>query len=372
MAARAFLQAAPDPFQKAREWKRGCGGKVLAYLLPDIPEEIIHASGIYPFPLMNMRRRASLSEGLIPSYLCPLVRNPLEMALDGELDFVDGLVIPYTCDTTRAFSHVWESTFPSLFSYTLWLPKKDQDGSSRSFLRSEFLRFKGKVEEFSNRKISDDDLQQSIRIFNGCRKTLRKLFHRKKRGGSFLAYSDFMEIVKRSMFMPSEENNQALSDLLISAEGKTRETKDSVRVFLSGAICDSYDLLKGMEEVGLEVVDDNLYNGTRHFLQDVNENEDPIEALVERHLAKDPLSVYHYPKERWGNYLTERVKENNIQGFIFLTPKYCDPIQFDYPFIKELLNDWGIPVLYLETDFPSVTDAGLKTRIEAFAEMVKG
>ena len=258
MAARAFLQKASDPFQAAREWKKGSGGKVLAYLLPDIPEEIIHASGAYPFPLLNMRRRPSLSEGLIPSFLCPLIRNPLEMALDGELDFVDGLVIPYTCDTTRAFSHVWESVFPSQFSYTLWLPKKNQNLSSRAFLRSEFLRFKGKVEEFSNRKISDDDLCQSIKIFNGCRKILRKLFHPQKTGGSFLAYSDFMEIVKRSMFMPTEENNQAISDLPQDVEGGTAETKDSPRVFLSGAICESYDLLKGMEEVGLEVVDDNL------------------------------------------------------------------------------------------------------------------
>lgn len=372
METGAFLQEASDPFQEAREWKKGGAGKVLAYLLPDVPEEIIHASGIYPFPLLHMKRRPALSEGIIPSFLCPIVRNPLEMAMEGELDFVDGIVIPYTCDTTRAFSHVWENLFPTLFSHTLWLPKKDQGPAARAFLHSEFVRLKKQIEGLANRKISDDDLRYSISMFNGCRQRLRELFRRKAEGASCLPYSGFMEIVKRAMFMPTREKNHALPDLAHDVAGEAAPPGESARVFLSGAVCDSYDLLRGMEEVGLEVVDDDLYNGTRYFLQDVNEGGDPIEALVERHLARDPLSIYHYPKERWIHHLTNRVKGKNIQGFIFLTPKYCDPVQFDYPFIRELLHAWGIPVLYLETDFPAVVDAGLRTRLEAFAEMVKG
>lgn len=344
----------------------------MAYFLPDIPEEIIHASGVYPFPLLDIKRRSSLSEGVVPTFLCPLVRNPLEMALAGELDFVDGMVIPYTCDTTRAFSHVWEDLFPSLFNHTLWFPKKGGNNASRTFLCSEFLRFKERVEEFSNGRISDDALSRSIHTYNRSRKILRELFHRRGNGGSCLAYSDFMEILKRSMFMPGEENTRGLVELVDDLEKSTANTGESVRVFLFGAICDSYDLLKCMEGMGLQIVDDNLYNGTRYFLGDVNEDEDPIEALVERHFAKDPLSVYHYPEEEWIDYFEKRVKENNIQGFIFLLPKYCDPAQFDYPFIKKLLNDWGIPVLHLETDFPSFADAGLHTRLEAFTEMVKG
>jgi bcr-type benzoyl-CoA reductase subunit C len=372
MAAGAVTQETPDFFREAREWKGASQGKVLAYLLPDIPEEIIHASGLYPFPLLSMRRRPALSEGRVPSFLCPVIRNPLEMAADGVLDFIDGLLIPYTCDTTRAFSHVWESLFPSLFSYTLWLPKKVQAPLSRAFLHSEFMRLKKTLEEFTKRKISHDALHRSIGLFNNCRKTLREIHRSRKKGASCFAYSDFMEIVKASMFMPTEEKNQALSALARDRGGNAARSGASTRVFLSGALCDSRDLLRDMEEMGLEVVDDDLYNGTRHFLQDANENGDPIEALVDRHMAKDPLHVYHYPRETWVQYLTERVRESAVRGFIFLTPEYCDPAQFEYPFIKELLHEWKIPVLYLETDFPAVVDAGMKTRLEAFAEMVKG
>lgn len=373
MAASTLAQEAPDFFQEARDWKGRRGGKVLAYLLPDIPEEIIHAAGLYPFPLLSMRRRPALSEGIVPSFLCPMIRNPLEMAMGGELDFIDGLVIPYTCDSTRAFSHVWESLFPSLFSYTLWLPKKVQGDSSRAFLRSEFRRLKGTLEAFTGRKISDDALHQSIHLFNGCRKMLRDVYRRRKKGASCPVYSDFMEIVKASMFMPVGEKNRTFHALAGDAEeGSAMPEGRSARVFLSGALCDSRELLRDMEVMGLEVVDDALYNGTRHFLQDADEEGEPIDSLVDRHMAKDPLPVYHYPKETWVQYLSERIRESAVRGVIFLTPKYCDPAQFEYPFIREVLREWNIPVLNLETDFPAVVDAGLKTRLEAFAEMVKG
>jgi benzoyl-CoA reductase/2-hydroxyglutaryl-CoA dehydratase subunit BcrC/BadD/HgdB len=44
---------------------------------------------------------------------------------------------------------------------------------------------------------------------------------------------------------------------------------------------------------------------------------------------------------------------------------------FDYPLVKELLQGFGIPILFVETDSSSRSSAQLKTRLEAFAEILR-
>jgi benzoyl-CoA reductase/2-hydroxyglutaryl-CoA dehydratase subunit BcrC/BadD/HgdB len=70
--------------------------------------------------------------------------------------------------------------------------------------------------------------------------------------------------------------------------------------------------------------------------------------------------------------LARAIDSHRVKGFVYLTLKYCEPAEFDYPFIKECLHELGIPVLYLEVDSPSTLRAQMATRLEAFAEMLKG
>ena len=86
--------------------------------------------------ILGLDRSVSLSDSHIPSFICSPIRNAFEIALDGGLDFIDGMVIPYVCDSTRAFSQVWEANFPDLFNHTLWLPKFISAGLADTLLLS--------------------------------------------------------------------------------------------------------------------------------------------------------------------------------------------------------------------------------------------
>jgi benzoyl-CoA reductase/2-hydroxyglutaryl-CoA dehydratase subunit BcrC/BadD/HgdB len=69
-------------------------------------------------------------------------------------------------------------------------------------------------------------------------------------------------------------------------------------------------------------------------------------------------------------HIVRLVKEKNARGVIFLLFKFCDPHAFDYPDIKKYMDEAGIPVLLLEIDDPLPAEGQLKTRFEAFLEMV--
>lgn len=368
-----FHEILSEPFVVAKEWKNATGGRIIGHLLPDVPEELIHASGALPLPLLPRSRRATLPPAQLPGFICALVSDPMSDALNGRLDFMDGAVIPYVCDSTRALSHVWELHFGNRFSHSLWLPKKMHEGTPMEFLYEELARMRRAVGRFLGKEIAKAAINLSIEIYNRNRGLLRRLHHIKKRGLSSLTNADYFACVESSMLIPKDDHSRLLMDLLKALEVDSWEDFDEKpekpRIFLFGAVCDP-DLARCIDEVGLEIVDDNLYNGTRVFSSDVPPGDDPIRSLTERQFSKDPLSCYQYPEGKVVASLSRRWRDANIDGVLFLSPRYCEPLEFDYPAIKSLAAQLSVPLLFLETDLTSRSLAQLRTRIQAFSEIL--
>jgi benzoyl-CoA reductase subunit C len=118
-----FREVLRAPWEQARAWKEKTGGKVVAHLLPDVPEEIIHAAGALPIAVEGAGVQVSRAQAHIPGYTCSHAMGALELGLRGDLDVVDGMVIPYVCDTTRNLFHIWSHCFPNMTNEFLRLPK---------------------------------------------------------------------------------------------------------------------------------------------------------------------------------------------------------------------------------------------------------
>ena len=62
----------------------------------------------------------------------------------------------------------------------------------------------------------------------------------------------------------------------------------------------------------------------------------------------------------------------SIEAAIIFVLKFCDTHLFDAPQLTEELKALGLPVLHLEWEHSLSGLAQLKTRVEAFIEMVGG
>ena len=54
------------------------------------------------------------------------------------------------------------------------------------------------------------------------------------------------------------------------------------------------------------------------------------------------------------------------RGVVFVFLKFCDPHGFDYPYIKSMLDEAGIPSMLFEIEDRLPAEGQLRTRIEAF------
>jgi len=96
-----------------------------------------------------------------------------------------------------------------------------------------------------------------------------------------------------------------------------------------------------------------------------------MKAIAERYLRKIPCPFMYSSEERF-RHVREMVKLFDVEGILIFSLKSCDVHSFDAPLLaEELKNNENLPVICLEWEHSLSGIAQLRTRIEAFIEMLE-
>ena len=79
----------------------------------------------------------------------------------------------------------------------------------------------------------------------------------------------------------------------------------------------------------------------------MDEKKPPLKAITARYLERIICPAKHLQLKGRGENLIRMVKESKADGVVFLLLKFCDPHAFDYPYIKEMLEEENIPCMLL-------------------------
>jgi bzd-type benzoyl-CoA reductase N subunit len=377
-------QILKDPNGYVKRFKAESGRKVVGTFCSYAPEEIILAAGAHPFRLFGSGEKIRLAEAHLQSYCCSLVRGALEDALGGRLAFLDGVVFPHTCDSIQRLSDIWRLNVTACFHLDLVLPVKLDTDSARQYMIDVLRRFRGELGEKLGVTISDEDLRAAIRICNRIRAALTRIDRLRGEQPEILKGSDLYALVRAAMIMARERAATLLEEVAEELEnkgadhvlaGSKREAAavsglQRKRIFLSGGICNQPDVYTIIEEAGGAVVGDDLCTGSRYFSGLIDEKADPATAIANRYLERIVCPAKHRGLTDRADHLVRLVREKQANGVIFFLLKFCDPHAFDYPYLKEALDREGIPSMLLEVEDRLPADGQLRTRFEAFVEMI--
>ena len=373
-----FAAAVDSPYEEAQR-RKAQGQKIIGWLLTDVPEELIHAAGAFPVGVLGSNKNIRLADTHLQVWVCSLMRSSLEMGLNGELDFLDGILIPQTCDTTRAMVGIWRKTCKIPYIENFMLPKQVNRPSAREYLIGELARLKNKLEQETGVVISDERLCASIRLFNENRQLLRRMFEIHVSHPEVISSREAYTVIKAAMTMDKEEHNKLLGDLLRELEQKVSELvkqhdqpNSKVRLIISGEVWEPPEIMDLIEEAGGVVVGDDLLTGARYLGPDAAEDGNLLEALADRQLKKIPFGGFDNQDYERRRFLIDLVRQSKAMALIFLHLKFCEPENYDYNDMREGLNSAGIPNLRLETEFTNPSLGQIRTRLEAFIEMIGG
>jgi bcr-type benzoyl-CoA reductase subunit C len=337
-----------------------------------VPEEIVHAGGALPMVIAGGGEPTSLADSHMPGFACSLVRSNLELALRGTLDFCDGFVFPYTCDSMQCLSEIWKRNLPNTFIHHIVLPTRLDTPAARPYLLDELRRFKSKLEGLLGHEISQRALWDSIAVYNTNRMHMQRLYQLRRSKPGLLKARQMLAVVSAAMVMPKEEHNQWVAELLEVAGERESNGQGKIHLVLSGILATNPDLLDLIEELGGVIVDDDLFNGARYFSGLANQTPDPIESLAHRFLEMMPCPTKHNPARGWAEHIVNLARQGQADGVIILLLKFCDPHAFDYPYLKDRLDEAGIPRLLIETGQESQALGQIRTRLQAFFEVIGG
>jgi benzoyl-CoA reductase subunit C len=139
---------------------------------------------------------------------------------------------------------------------------------------------------------------------------------------------------------------------------------------IMGPLTDNYALLEKIEQLGAEIIDDDITNGRRYCSRDVETEGDLYENLAKRYLFADPSPTLNSNTKIDQQAFQRRINELDLQGVIYINQKFCEPHIHNYLAKLEILKQRKINVFMLE-----IEHAGLDTserdllRIESFIEI---
>lgn len=352
------------------------GKKVVGYFCTYTPVELLHAAGVAPIRLFQGGDEQVASSGEIHtrSFFCQFTqtcigkfreKDPLYTAVDKIYTF-------NTCDQMKKTAEaIYE--FYDVPTQIFCLPRERHREAALHFYRSEIRAFKEDLEELTSRKITDEEISRQIRLHNQIRQILREISELRKRPDPPLTGREFLTLVRGYYYLPPEEVLVLYQELYPQLAAKVSREDDRIRLMMSGGIVADGDgkLVRLIEEeVGARIVVEEHCTGLRHFYCQVSEEGDPLGALAEGYLRKAPCARTKPLKDRL-EFAGQLAQEYQVDGVVHTYLKFCTCYGVSKNSFVNQFKKLGLPVLEIGADYSHSDTGQLKTRVEAFVEVLE-
>ncbi|MBI5535107.1 MAG: 2-hydroxyacyl-CoA dehydratase [Deltaproteobacteria bacterium] len=307
--------------------------------------------------------------GSMQPYLCPTVRGARVLLGQG-FEGAIAAVIPHTCDSMQGLAAIGLDMGASAMPVvTFRHPRGGDRASAREFLQAELRAFIASIERIAGRKLTMDRLGDAIELHEGIDRAMRRVL--RMRTCIALGDVELYRILRKREWMRASDfafELRALEQMIDSAA----TPRKGIPLMVSGMVPEPSDFFEAVDAAGAYVaVDDYAAIGRRLPMHDTQEAE-PIGRLIDRMMGAAPCPTR--TSDPWSRvrYLVERARAARAPGAILHTVKFCEPELFDVPVLRRGLEEAGLKVLHIETEFEPQMSGQLVTRIEAFVEMLGG
>jgi benzoyl-CoA reductase subunit C len=366
-----------DDSQYIQEWKKA-GGNIIGLTCTSIPEEILYAGNgpgkILPFRMNAVGCDSTEDADIHMSKMtCGYVKCLLQMGLDGQYDFLDGMVISSCCEPMRCTYEHWRDEVDPGFLQMLTIPHNTEVPSNHKWFLDGLMDLSNRIDEHFNRKVSHEDLMKAIKTYNTYRKLMQELYALRALDQPKLTGAEAAKIALGGSIMPKDLFNEKLAASLAELRKRPGISDYSARIMIAGGHMDDTLLIDIIEEAGAIVVTDNLSIGRKNIEGLVDEQTDkPFEALSQRYFNRVPHPSMVGGFHERVDFTKQLIQEARVDGVILQRLPFCSYHAVENLMESEVLEKAGIPTFNLERDYIASDKGRLKTRVQAFLEKIAG
>lgn len=355
------------------------GRKVFGTFCVYVPDEVvIAADGIVTGLCGGSQFWVPDGEKVLPKSTCPLIKASVGARLGKTCPFfriADMYVGETTCDGKKK---AWEILGTDVPMHIMDIPqmKREKDIARWTEEIKDFARV---AEEVTGNVITAEKLEAAIKIINEKRRALARVYEARKSKCIPISGKDVLLVMQIAFFddpVRCAQMANKLADELEQriADGVSAFPEGTKRILVTGTpmAIPNWKLHHIIETSGAAVVCEETCTGTRYFERYVEEGKQTLDeqyrAISERYMGVN--CACFTPNTARIDDILRLAKEYDVDGVIDVNLKFCGLYDIEGYSVEKALKEAGIPVLSIETDYTDEDAEQLKTRIEAFIEIL--
>ncbi len=350
---------------------------LIGYFCNLVPEEIILAFNAIPIRLCSADTYcAKAGEEIVPGDICPIIKSVCGSLFSKKYDQLDLLVIPAACDSKIKLAEIL-SPFKEV--YFLDIPRESSYLKNVEVWTQKYSQFYKFLKERFNSKITRKELLKACEITNKRTDIFRKIYSFRAKNPNIINSFDYFLMAYTSFFSDpavwTEKAEKIYSEAL-EMESKSLSVFNGKRILLTGApvIFPNFKILKILEELGCDLSADTLCSAYGKMYDPVEIDEETeigiIRTLSLKYIAASICPCF-LGIDKLIDLLIDTVRKYKLNGVIYHNLRLCHVFEIQTLIIRQILKKNKIPFLSLKTDLGKEDTGQVKTRIEAFLEMLR-
>jgi benzoyl-CoA reductase/2-hydroxyglutaryl-CoA dehydratase subunit BcrC/BadD/HgdB len=361
---------------------KAAGRRVFGSFCVFVPEELILAvGGILVGLCAGAEFAPAEAEKLLPRNTCALIKGAFGFAIAKVCPYLaaaDVIVGENTCDGKKKSYEIFKDLVRDL--YVMDLPQV-KSGAGRDLLRSEYRRFAAKIEEVSGRTLTVDNLKKAIGTVNAKRGAMHRLSKLRSADPAPISGLDALLANQVFFYDDPERFTKSVNDICEELESRIKRGegvagKGTPRILISGCpmAVPNWKVPHIVENSGAVIVGEESCvgeRGTQHITSPDGDSVDAlIENIVDRYFKIDCAVFTPNPSRL--DHVRQMVRNYGADGVIHYSLQFCSPYQIESGSVEYALEQEGIPVLRVDTDYSQEDTEQIRTRVEAFIERLQG
>jgi len=356
------------------------GSVVIGSYCTFVPEELILAvNGISVGLCAGAEFAYDEAEKYLPRNTCSLIKAAFGFKLARVCPYLEAsdlIVGENTCDgKKKSYEHL-AAIIDNL--YVMDLPQmKSSEG--KALLKAEYTRFMKKLQEMSGKKIDPSALREGIRIVNEKRKAVHRISDLRKADPAPISGLDALLINQVFFYDDPVRFTASVNKIADELEERIKNNegiapRGTGRLLVSGCpmAVPNWKVPRIVERSGAVIVGEESCvgeRGTKWLTDDRGGTVDElIDSITDRYFNIN-CAVFT-PNETRLETVRELYKKYGADGVINYNLQFCNPYLIESGISEKALQGENIPVLRIDTDYSQEDTGQLKTRIDAFLEMI--
>lgn len=347
------------------------GKKVIGCFPVYTPEELVHASGMIPFGLWGGKTELKLVKSYLPAFACPIMQSTLEFGLRGTYQGLSAVIIPALCDTFRCMTQNWRFGVPTIPMIPIVYPQNRTSPASVDYLISEYENVLSMLSTITGMMMNEKALSESIAIYNEHNAIMREFAKVANDHLDVVTPQVRHTVMKSALFYEKSEHTIIVREIIESLKAQPVYKFTGKKVVLTGITCEPDALLDIFTENNIAIVGDDLAQEMRQYRTDTPlKGGGGLKRLALQWNARYGCSLAHELGKPRGKMLADMCTETGATGVVACLMKFCDPEEYDLPYIVADLRGATLPCLTIEIDQQNTSYEQIRTRIQTFCEMI--